>query len=340
VDRRVRAAALLLAWAALCIGGAARADDLQPGQWVPGVQAWTDANRYDADQPKPDGQLGEATLRNSLDRPVYLPGCSPLTLEREASPGQWESPGPTVTCVWEGFAQRVDAGAEATFPFTVAGGGTWRVRFAGLSIGCQDGKALSQAACTASTDEVVTPPFVVQAAGFTGRITGEPAMEPGVDRPGGDYANFALPVPEPRLCRAACEADASCAAWTYVNPGVQGDTAQCWLKSSASSPVRRDCCISGVKTASGQVPTPQQECEAKGGTWERGGLSPQPLCFYPTPDADKPCDRADQCLGHCLLPDTGASSSGMRGQCSRVEPMFGCFKFLDDQGREAGICID
>jgi hypothetical protein len=309
-----------------------RAGDLQPGEWVAGLQAWTDASVYDAAQP------AQAMLRNSLDRPVYLPGCNPLTLERERSPGRWESQGPTVACVWEGFAQRIDPGAEAAFPFTPRAGGTWRVRFPGIGIGCRDGRPMSQAGCQATTDEVSTPPFVVQDAGLAGGVLPEPGMEPGTDRPGGDYSGFDLPAPEPRLCRAACVADASCAAWTYVNPGLEGPTARCRLKSSVPDPVRRDCCVSGVRTGVGS--DPQAECEASGGTWGRGGLSPEPLCFRPTPDADKPCDRAQQCAGHCLLPGTGQPTAPMPGRCSKLEPMFGCFKYLDAQGREVGICVD
>ncbi|MEZ5668254.1 MAG: PAN domain-containing protein [Alphaproteobacteria bacterium] len=73
------------------------------------------------------------------------------------------------------------------------------------------------------------------------------ALEYGVTRTGGDYANFDLAAANPMMCRAACQADAACQAWTYVNPGVQGPNARCWLKSSVPPPTTNACCVSGVK---------------------------------------------------------------------------------------------
>jgi hypothetical protein len=72
------------------------------------------------------------------------------------------------------------------------------------------------------------------------------ALEPDTDRPGGDFMDFAMPEPQPSLCRAACLAAPGCVAWTFVKPGISGSQAHCWLKSSASEAVKRDCCVSGV----------------------------------------------------------------------------------------------
>ncbi len=83
------------------------------------------------------------------------------------------------------------------------------------------------------------------------------AMEWGVDRPGHDYRSFNLAAPNPNLCESQCTAEGQCVAWTYVNPGVQGPQARCWLKSAAPGPVRNNCCVSGVKQAA--APTPQQQ---------------------------------------------------------------------------------
>jgi 1-phosphatidylinositol phosphodiesterase len=80
-------------------------------------------------------------------------------------------------------------------------------------------------------------------------------LEPGVDRPGSDIANFDLPQPRPHLCREACMRDGRCQAFTYVNPGVQGPSARCWLKGSVPNPVQSACCTSGVK-GEGRVPAP------------------------------------------------------------------------------------
>ena len=83
------------------------------------------------------------------------------------------------------------------------------------------------------------------------------AMEWGVDRPGNDYRSFNLSTPNPNLCRSQCAAEGQCVAWTYVNPGVQGPQARCWLKAAVPNPVQNNCCVSGVKQAA--APNPQSQ---------------------------------------------------------------------------------
>jgi hypothetical protein len=73
------------------------------------------------------------------------------------------------------------------------------------------------------------------------------------------------------------------------------------------------------------------ECLMQGGSVGRGGLLPDEVCFRPKPDAGKACTRKSDCSGMCLA-DTNT--------CSKVTPMFGCFEFLDETGKKAGICID
>lgn len=73
--------------------------------------------------------------------------------------------------------------------------------------------------------------------------------EMNTDRPGSDYNNFDLPTPNPQLCSDACARDARCAAFTYVNPGVQGPNARCWLKNPVPAAHASSCCVSGVKAA-------------------------------------------------------------------------------------------
>jgi PAN domain len=75
------------------------------------------------------------------------------------------------------------------------------------------------------------------------------ATEFGIDRYGGDYRNFDTP-PDPNgaACKAACEAENRCRAWTYVRPGYlgQGAGARCYLKDRLRPPRRKPCCVSGV----------------------------------------------------------------------------------------------
>jgi hypothetical protein len=167
-------------------------------------------------------------------------------------------------------------------------------------------------------------------------------MEHDTDRPGGDYSSFDLALADPAACQAACRSAAMCLAWTYVAPGVQGPNARCWLKSQVPAAMANSCCVSGVKTG-GAKPTrdkAQADCEAAGGTWRPGGLLPEPLCFHPMPDAGKPCDRASQCQGDCLVVEPAERTGGMPGRCAPVNPIFGCFAYMDDLARQQEICVD
>jgi hypothetical protein len=73
-----------------------------------------------------------------------------------------------------------------------------------------------------------------------------PPLEWAIDRPGLDYKNFDLPDADPELCRAACESEEHCKAWTHVHPGIQGPSARCWLKGAVPGPVGNSCCVSGL----------------------------------------------------------------------------------------------
>lgn len=73
-------------------------------------------------------------------------------------------------------------------------------------------------------------------------------LEVDVNRLGSDYKSFALPAADPELCRAACDDDAKCKAFTYVRPNLQGPSARCWLKHEvAVARLNEGCCVSGVK---------------------------------------------------------------------------------------------
>ena len=53
-----------------------------------------------------------------------------------------------------------------------------------------------------------------------------------------------------RGCRAACDGDKQCRAWTYVRAGYIGAAPRCFLKSEVKPPRRKPCCISGVVRSS------------------------------------------------------------------------------------------
>lgn len=73
------------------------------------------------------------------------------------------------------------------------------------------------------------------------------AREFSIDRPGGDYRSLGVPASAlGETCRAACEAEPQCRAWSYVRPGYNGPEARCNLKDHVMPPQHRPCCISGV----------------------------------------------------------------------------------------------
>jgi 1-phosphatidylinositol phosphodiesterase len=83
-----------------------------------------------------------------------------------------------------------------------------------------------------------------------------PGFEVNVNRMGSDYRSFDIGAPQPEICQNACMNEPQCVAFTYVNPGVQGPNARCWLKNSVPPPNPDGCCISGVKYAGGPPPPP------------------------------------------------------------------------------------
>lgn len=78
-------------------------------------------------------------------------------------------------------------------------------------------------------------------------------------------------------------------------------------------------------------PAAAADCLARGGEIGRGGLLPDEVCFLPMPDAGKSCTRAGDCEGQCLSESR---------TCSKVAPLFGCYGFLDETGRQLDICVD
>lgn len=73
------------------------------------------------------------------------------------------------------------------------------------------------------------------------------AYEVETDRQGGDYRNIEVKEDATgETCRAACDGDEKCRAWTYARPGYIGKTARCFLKDAVKPPRRKPGFISGV----------------------------------------------------------------------------------------------
>ncbi len=72
-------------------------------------------------------------------------------------------------------------------------------------------------------------------------------LEISTDRSGGDYRSFEIKGGEgEQRCKANCEGETKCRAWTYARPGYAGREARCFLKKDIKPPRRRPGFISGV----------------------------------------------------------------------------------------------
>ena len=97
------------------------------------------------------------------------------------------------------------------------------------------------------------PPRVADNASASG-VRGTGVIQPSqgtrefsIDRTGGDYRDLEVP-PDPigEPCKAACDGETQCRAWTYARPGYLGPEARCFLKNRVMPPRHKPCCISGV----------------------------------------------------------------------------------------------
>jgi hypothetical protein len=85
----------------------------------------------------------------------------------------------------------------------------------------------------------------VRGAGVVEPRTGP--VEFSIDRLGGDYRYFDTATDASgAACKAACESESKCRAWTYVRPGYIGVSARCYLKDRLTRPRAKPCCISSV----------------------------------------------------------------------------------------------
>jgi hypothetical protein len=100
---------------------------------------------------------------------------------------------------------------------------------------------------------------------------GPVSRDENTDRPGNDYRNFELSRPDAGLCGEECARDARCKAYVYVAPGVQGQSARCWLKDSVPESRRDTCCVSGVKGAKGLLKASAAEDISKELNVDRAG---------------------------------------------------------------------
>ena len=73
------------------------------------------------------------------------------------------------------------------------------------------------------------------------------AAQVGFDRPGRDYASFAVLSGDPAVCSQSCDRDPRCRAWNFSYHTTVLGPAMCWLKAEVAPRVSNPCCISGVR---------------------------------------------------------------------------------------------
>jgi hypothetical protein len=89
--------------------------------------------------------------------------------------------------------------------------------------------------------------FCVSGVRGAGVVEPKGPVEFSIDRLGGDYRNIEVPADSAdAACKAACDGDKRCRAWTYVRPGYIGPAPGCYLKDRITRPRHKPCCISGV----------------------------------------------------------------------------------------------
>ncbi|PEN12560.1 hypothetical protein CRI94_13640 [Longibacter salinarum] len=88
---------------------------------------------------------------------------------------------------------------------------------------------------------------VIAVPGARAQVDGM-TIEPKTDRPGADYRSIEMNGP-PEQCARRCADEPQCAAFTYVEPGVQGEKARCWLKTRVPDAQPNARTVSGVKQA-------------------------------------------------------------------------------------------
>jgi len=148
---------------------------------------------------------------------------------------------------------------------------------------------------------------------------GGSSFEAKTNRPGTDYRTFELDAADARICRDTCIAEQGCKAWTYVNPGIQGPKAKCWLKNSVPPAKPANCCISGVKDASGGGSGTgrfKTRWDQIGGSWTTGWVySDTQACGHGEPHCQA-CPGQSACGSYRNGQIITVTPFGVRGNCN------------------------
>jgi len=89
---------------------------------------------------------------------------------------------------------------------------------------------------------------VARIADVAGAPAGAPtgSLEYRTDRNGADFESFPMDGAGPEACRAACQENPRCRAFTWTEPGYQHRTGMCWLKDAVPARSELAEAVSGV----------------------------------------------------------------------------------------------
>jgi hypothetical protein len=121
--------------------------------------------------------------------------------------------------------------------------------------------------------------------------------ENNTDRPGSDFLIFDMDPTAPEAwnvgnCSAACAANATCQAWTYVRPG--DGQCRCCLKNPIPAANSNPYCVSGVRNTTLMVSVNRTASGTDGNTDTRGGP-------VPTAPSDAPVVRLHIFVDHSIV---------------------------------------
>lgn len=178
-------------------------------------------------------------------------------------------------------------GTANDYAFSLKAEGLWQVCMdAGFETRCREVSGevmtLGEDAGSISSVRYLRPAVMAQADASVSRVPGHSASAPGTDEPpmfntdffGSDLREIIYDGPgmDWKSCKAACDDDRQCKAWTYVIPG-RTEYGECFLKEAVPEPSESECCVSGVKRSTRRTGQDQPPAAAQLGSLQSGRRS-------------------------------------------------------------------
>lgn len=96
--------------------------------------------------------------------------------------------------------------------------------------------------------------------------------------------------------------------------------------------------LTGCSTAEETI---EQQCLAKGGSWQQEGKLQSWQCVIKYADGGKTCSQSSECKGSCIVHDYPKDNEPFTGVCADSDSPFGCRGIIEDVQKGGGIlCVD